>query len=507
MPTAANMRRSCRFQPWRRVPRYHVNGPGAGWISASSRRVSVMVAGRRWPTLAIPSSSVMPPSIAWRWSGLSGPPETDRVLALDAVARMQDAVGPRPVVRQQQQAFRIEVEAADRVEPGRVGPQRGRHQVQDRPRGVAVPDRRRDTDWLVQDEVQAPRRLADPPAVDGHLGQRRIDLLADLGHATVDRDSSCRDQRVASPARRHAGGGKNLLQTLDGHRLTRPQRRRPARPRPRPRPTNPPRPRPANPPPARPAAVAASVRPRLLPSRLFDLGRGVHVQWRELHQAGESEALQELEPGAVEVRPAGRLGTAKLNHEASVEQGADGVVGVDAADSLDAGPGDRLAVRHDRQRFEGGLAEAGHGFGADVASDQLAGVGCRGKLDPLAAADEADAPGCETDLEVAEARVDDGRVDPRQRADLPARQRPLGDEEQGLEGGLGQLARSLGWQAVLGLGDAARQGPIRVEARARLDPVGRLEVLGRPEAVGRVEVLSPGRCLRRPSARSRCGLR
>ena len=58
--------------------------------------------------------------------------EPERVLALDAVARVQHPVRPVAVVREQQEALRILVEAADRVEPRAVGHERGRDESRGR---------------------------------------------------------------------------------------------------------------------------------------------------------------------------------------------------------------------------------------------------------------------------------------------------------------------------------------------------------------------------------------
>ena len=53
---------------------------------------------------------------------------------------MQDALGPLAVVGQEQETLRVEVEAADRVEPGALGHERGRQEVEDGPIGVPVAD-------------------------------------------------------------------------------------------------------------------------------------------------------------------------------------------------------------------------------------------------------------------------------------------------------------------------------------------------------------------------------
>ena len=46
-PTAPNIRRSWRFQPCARIARYQTRSPGGGATSATSRRVSISVVGRR----------------------------------------------------------------------------------------------------------------------------------------------------------------------------------------------------------------------------------------------------------------------------------------------------------------------------------------------------------------------------------------------------------------------------------------------------------------------------
>ena len=87
--------------------------------------------------------------------------------------------------------------------------------------------------------------------------------------------------------------------------------------------------------------------------RLLREPRGdVDVERRQLLEARHPEPLEELEAGAVEERPAGRIGPAQLHDEPAVEQGADRVVRVDAADPLDRRLRHRLAVGDDRERLE-----------------------------------------------------------------------------------------------------------------------------------------------------------
>ena len=72
---------------------------------------------------------------------IQGPRHRDGVLALDAVSRMEDVLGPVAVVRQEQEALAVEVEAADRIKARAVGHERGRQQVQHGRRRMPVADR------------------------------------------------------------------------------------------------------------------------------------------------------------------------------------------------------------------------------------------------------------------------------------------------------------------------------------------------------------------------------
>ena len=67
-----------------------------------------------------------------------------------------------------------------------------------------------------------------------------------------------------------------------------------------------------------------------------------------------------------------------------------------------------------------------------------------GELDAIARQDEPDAPIGERDLEIAEASVDRRPIDAGHGRDFPPGQRPLRDEQQGLELGLRELGGHLG---------------------------------------------------------------
>ena len=101
----------------------------------------------------------------------------------------------------------------------------------------------------------------------------------------------------------------------------------------------------------------------------------------------------------------GRVGAAQLDDEAAMQQRADGVVGVDAADALDGRLRDGLAVGDDGQGLEAGRRQPDR-VRADVAGDERAALGGRRQLDPVAIDDQADAALAQGDLEVAEAGVD-----------------------------------------------------------------------------------------------------
>ena len=224
-PTAPNIRRNCRFQPWVSVARYQTSWPGGGRSRAPSRSTSISVIDRSAPTVASPSSSATPPRSASTCSASSGVASADRVLTLDAVARVEDPVGPRPVVGQQEHPLGILVETADRVEPGPVGHQRRRDEVEHGRVGVAVTRRRGDTGRLVQDEVGLRGGGTDDPAVDRDDRPLGVDLAPDRRRLAVDRHPARGDQRLGTPARGDAGGGQHLLEPLLRHQPARPRRR------------------------------------------------------------------------------------------------------------------------------------------------------------------------------------------------------------------------------------------------------------------------------------------
>src|SRR5512146_1351935 len=198
----------------------------------------------------------------------------------------------------------------------------------------------------------------------------------------------------------------------------------------------------------------------------------VGVERRQVLEGRQAEALQEVEARAVEDRAARRIRATQLRHEAPMEEAADRVVRIDAPDPLDDGLRDRLAIGDDGQGLEGGRREA-DGVAADEAGEQRAALGGRGQLHPIGREEQPDATIPEGHLEVAETCVDRVAIDTGNDRDLAAGERPLRDEEEGLQSGLGQLAGRRGLATRRGLAGRARRrlpGASRAVDRRGADP-------------------------------------
>ena len=125
---------------------------------------------------------------------------------------MQEALGQRAVVGQQQQPFAVMIQPSDDKEP--FG-----HFDQFFPGGVAgtqvdpgeIPGR------LVQHHVTQTLRVKRF-AVDAHIRSRRISLCAELGHnTTVNRHPTGDDQRLTCAPRSQASLSQDFLETLFSH--------------------------------------------------------------------------------------------------------------------------------------------------------------------------------------------------------------------------------------------------------------------------------------------------
>jgi hypothetical protein len=135
------------------------------------------------------------------------------VLALDLVARVQQARREVAVVGEQQQAFRVVVEPAHRVD---VLPHAWQ-QVEDGRPALRVLPRRHVATRLVEQDVAVARGHAHALAVDADVVAGRIGSRAQLEHGdAVHRHPAVHDQRFRRAPRGDAGGGENLLEAIAG---------------------------------------------------------------------------------------------------------------------------------------------------------------------------------------------------------------------------------------------------------------------------------------------------
>ena len=122
---------------------------------------------------------------------------------------MGQPVGQVAVVGQQQEAFAVGVEAADR-EHSRV---RGDH-VDDRRAAVGVSRSGDDPGRLVQQVMDEAGLGADRRAVDLDAVGRGVDPAPQFRDLAVDGDPALGDEILTGPAAGHAGGGENLLELV-----------------------------------------------------------------------------------------------------------------------------------------------------------------------------------------------------------------------------------------------------------------------------------------------------
>jgi hypothetical protein len=108
--------------------------------------------------------------------------------ARDTVARMRESRRQLAIVGQQQQAFRVVVEASDRIDVLA----HSRQKIQNGPPALRIGSGRDVAGWFVEQEVARLRNALDAPPVDANLVFPGIDLdphrqdrLAVDGHASV----------------------------------------------------------------------------------------------------------------------------------------------------------------------------------------------------------------------------------------------------------------------------------------------------------------------------------
>ena len=148
LPTAANIRRIWRFQPWVSTARYQTSGARSPVADPGRRGSGPRRGAQRRPASrallerdAVLERAALP--------GIERPGQADRVLALDAVARMEQPLRPVAVVGQQEQTLGVPVEPADRVEAPAPSARSGGHEVEHGALGMAVADGAGDADRLV----------------------------------------------------------------------------------------------------------------------------------------------------------------------------------------------------------------------------------------------------------------------------------------------------------------------------------------------------------------------
>ena len=183
-PTASNMRRTCRFRP--------------SWI-VSSIRPGREAAHGRWGGRAVVELDAVRETreVALVEIAVDG----CDVRLLDAVARVRERVRERAVVREEQRAGRVDVEAADR-DDARVA----RDDVDDGAPSLRVARRRDVADGLVEQQVREPLRR-DLDAVDlDPVGL--LDEGVEPAGLAVHADAAGLDQVVGLPARGDAGAGE-----------------------------------------------------------------------------------------------------------------------------------------------------------------------------------------------------------------------------------------------------------------------------------------------------------
>lgn len=120
-------------------------------------------------------------------------------------------------------------------------------------------------------------------------------------------------------------------------------------------------------------------------------GHALLLQGRQLIQAVEAEALQELEGCAEQHRPAHSVQAADLGDKTTCLKRGQRPVRVDAANGLDACPSDRLLIGDDGEGLDGRWREPAVLLNAEELLDVGGGLGGSDHLNGLAEPLKADA--------------------------------------------------------------------------------------------------------------------
>ncbi len=166
------------------------------------------------------------------------------------------------------------------------------------------------------------------------------------------------------------------------------------------------------------------------------------LQCRKVLETAQTEELQEERACPIDERPAGLVFAAEDFHQTALGQHLERRAGVDAADIIDLGPGERLAIGDDGQCFELCAAES-KGLRCNEGLHEIGAFARRAKL--VAAGDEIEvhAAMCVVRHELIEQRLDLGEGRPRGPGQPFRRHRAARHEDQALEHVLERL-RALG---------------------------------------------------------------
>jgi hypothetical protein len=134
------------------------------------------------------------------------------VFPFHLVTRVEQALGQRTVVGQQQQSLGVVVEPPNRIDVLTDV----RQQIEDRLSTLRILPRRHVPPWLVEQDVPVMGDDPDPLAIDADVVVRGIGLRAEFqNRLAVDAHAALRDQALGGATRCHTGGRQNFLQPFD----------------------------------------------------------------------------------------------------------------------------------------------------------------------------------------------------------------------------------------------------------------------------------------------------
>src|SRR5438067_921638 len=146
-------------------------------------------------------------------SGAGTPLDLRQVLLLDTEARMQQAVGEIPVVREQQEPLRVPIEPSDGEDPRAIVRQEGLEILAT----LGIPHRCHDPGRLVERVVPDAGVEVHREAVDPDLVPLGVRLVAERRHHSVDRHPTLDHEALTGPAGAVPGASQRTLEPLLRH--------------------------------------------------------------------------------------------------------------------------------------------------------------------------------------------------------------------------------------------------------------------------------------------------